>query len=438
MTIFNIHSFLKKHESDIALWLLCAIAITIPFKVNYGNLSIILASVFTLVTFKQKTFKKLLRPAYLFPIVFFLITILSSVYSKNTQGGFKRTDLELLPVLFVLIIANQHITKAKVLKILNCFLYATLFFTFILMLVALFNRLNGINSGVFHDFTDFYDQHPVYYAMYISIALGYLLLYPVHSIFKNKKGFKVISLAILTCGLVLCASKAVIFIDLVLAFFILFFSKNTLKSRLSYVFMLIVVAVVFSKVNFIKDRFEDGLRFSEEILDYKPTNDFREKKHFNYDEKENISDLELRYLFFKTMFFHILEDDKVLFGYGQGDVQDYIDYYYYSYNLAPNWYEGFNVHNQYLHVFITYGVFTLILFLAYILYSFASAIKHKDLIVLIFLIISSFVFIFEVLLVRNKGIIFFYFFNTLFLANFLNFEDSNLRNKGNTKLSWWV
>ncbi|MEP5936104.1 MAG: hypothetical protein ABJ218_13390, partial [Winogradskyella arenosi] len=185
------------------------------------------------------------------------------------------------------------------------------------MLVALFNRLKGINSGVFHDFTDFYDQHPVYYAMYISIALGYLLLYPVHSIFKNKKGFKVISLAILICGLVLCASKAVIFIDLVLAFFILFFSKNTLKSRLSYVFMLIVVAVVFSKVNFIKDRFEDGLRFSQEILDYQPTNDFREKKHFNYDEKENISDLELRYLFFKTMFFHILEDDKVLFGYGQ-------------------------------------------------------------------------------------------------------------------------
>ena len=137
------------------------------------------------------------------------------------------------------------------------------------------------------------------------------------------------------------------------------------------------------------------------------------------------------------MLYHTIKDNKSIFGYGQGDTQNYIDYYLYSYNLGPNWYDGFNVHNQYLHLFITYGVFVLFLFLIYLFYSFKSAIKHSNYLFVVFLIISSFVFIFEVTLVRNKGLVFFYFFNTLFLANFINFENSNIRDKGNSKLPWW-
>ena len=130
--------------------------------------------------------------------------------------------------------------------------------------------------------------------------------------------------------------------------------------------------------------------------------------------------------------YHAVKDEKLLFGYGQGDTRHYLNYYFFTYNLGPNWYENYNVHNQFIHLFVMYGFFVLLFFIAYLIYSFRSAILKKDALQFYFLLLTCFVFIFEVVLVRNKGIIFFYFFNTLFLFNTNNLENSNTRDKRHT------
>lgn len=434
MRISKIINTIHNQAHFISFWLTSFIVVTIPFQLNFGNLALILASVFSIFTFKKQNFKKLMNFGVLFPIFFFLITIGSSLKSKDIQEGLVRSDLELLPVLLVIILINQDFNKKKVLKLLHYFTISTVISTMILIIVAVYNKIQNINSGVFHDFTSLYDQHPVYYAMYISLSLFYILLYP-NRFFKSHPFIKVIAGLCLLLGLVLCASKAVIFIVIIIIVLILL-PKKKLEYKVGYIASITIMSIILYNTSFIRERFVDGLRFNDTIVQFQPTNNFRIKKLFTYEEKENISDLELRYLFLKTMLYHLSEDHKILFGYGQGDAQKHIDYYYYSYNLAPNWYEGFNVHNQYLHILITYGVFVLLTFLYYLFYSFKFAIKQKDFLFAIFLIISCFVFIFEVTLVRNKGIIFFYFFNTLFLSNYINFEDSNFRNKRYTKLSW--
>jgi O-antigen ligase len=432
MRIENIKNIIGKNEESLSLFLICLIAFTIPASLSFGNMAIIIAISFTLIRFKISVLNVLLKPSYSYPIVFFLITIISSLTSKRTDIGFERTDLELLPVLLILIIINQNITKQKLNKVLNYFSISTLVFTTLLIGMASYNYLSNINSGTFHHFTEPFDQHPVYYSMYISISLFYFLTTKGKTRFRNSKLLNTLYCSILLIGLLLCSSKAVIFIDLLL-FVLLMLRTKALKQKVIYFITTAAICLILFNTSFIQKRFTEGLTFSIETLQFQPTNNFLEKKQFTYEEKEHISDLELRYIFLKTMLYHCYKDNKVLFGYGQGDTQNYIDYYYYSYNLAPNWYEDYNIHNQYAHLLLTYGVFTLLFFVIYLVYCFRIAFKHNDKLYLFFLIISSFVFIFEVTLVRNKGIIFFYFFNTLFLTQYIYFEDSNFRHKRRTQ-----
>lgn len=265
--------------------------------------------------------------------------------------------------------------------------------------------------------------------MYLSLALFFSI--SSSKIIKERENIKIKWIYIfnlfLIIGLVLSASKAVLVIDLI-AFSFFYLKTKDLKTKFGYVFSFLLLLILVFNVSFVKKRFSEGMVFREEIASFKPTNNYVKKKIFTSDEKRNISDLELRYVFGSIAFYHVIQDQKLLFGYGQGDVRDYLNYYYYSYNLGPNWYENRNVHNQYLHILIVYGLFVLIFFLGYIIYSFRKAIKYKNKLHLFFLVLTCFVFIFEVVLVRNKGIIFFYFFNSLFLFNYKTIESSNIRN----------
>jgi len=116
-----------------------------------------------------------------------------------------------------------------------------------------------------------------------------------------------------------------------------------------------------------------------------------------------------------------------LFGYGVGDVQDYLDYHFMFYNLAPSWYEGYNVHNQYVQFVINGGIVLLILFLIYLSGIIKIAFRHKNLLMLLFLLFILNIFLFESVLQRVKGIIFFVFFCNIFLTESIKHESSDIR-----------
>lgn len=432
----------KESKRNINSILLTFIAFTIPFLLNLGNVSIIFAVVFNVLFLKKNVYKKWLCFSVWFPWVFFVITVLSGYFSKNSEVGLKHLDLTLLLVLIPLVVSNNNISKPLIFKILRALYIGSTIWSLVLLVNATLKSLKNksFENLIFHDFTEMYDQHPVYFSLYLSLALFFY-----YYIGKEKRKeilkseiLRILSNTILFIGLIMCASKAVLVLDIVAIISFYLKGVRSKNKQLIRLIMVVTLLALFFQTPFIKKRFQEGLRFSGNILSFKPTNDFGKKKQFSYQDKESISDLELRVIFGKIALYHSIEDGKTFFGYGQGDVQDYLDYYYFSYNLGPNWYENYNAHNQYIHIFITYGIFTLLFFLSYLGYSYYIALKNNDNIYLFFLIISSFVFFFEVMLVRNKGIIFFYFFNTLFLLSHLNFENSNTRNKRNTKSPWRI
>lgn len=405
----------------------------LPYQINLGNLVLIIAVAYNFFFFKKENIEKFKSPGFLFPCFFLIISIVSSLFSKKYEVGLKHLDLDLLQLLLAFVIINQSFDKVRVNKLFDYFFYSCSLSSAIL----LFNNFLKVISGdsyqmlFFHDFTLLYDQHPVYYSIYISLAL-FFKFYNTKS-FTSLKNRDILLASILLLALVFCASKIVLFIDVCFVLVFILTQKITIKNKILFVMPVIVFSLTVFSIPYIKERFFEGLDFDTEIIHFNPTNDFQSKKLFTYEEKTNISDLELRYIFVRIGLYHLIQDGKLLFGYGQGDTQLYLDYYYYSYNLGPNWYEGFNVHNQYLHILLNYGIFVLLAFLWYFLYSFWIAFKYGDFPFVFFLVMSSLVFVFEVMLTRNKGIILFYFFNTFFLFKNLRFENSNIRNQGNTQ-----
>lgn len=420
---------------------LCAISAMIPFAVNMGNIPIILAVSFHILFFQKENLSKVRSFSAWFLLAFFLISALSGVFSRNTHEGLKHLDLTLLLVLFAIVFMNTRISKEVINRVLLVFYWASVISVVLLLAVAAYNLANdsGIKGIVFHEFTALYDQHPVYYSMYLSICLFYSLVLKRgnRSLFKIPL-MELLANGVLGIGLILCASKAVLFFDLLAFSVILWMQTRKTAVKIVLIGLFAVVALAVFKIPFLNERFNEGLRFNESIAEFQPTNQIVDKKIFTYDEKTNISDLELRYIFWSIGIYHLTDDQELLFGYGQGDWKDNLNYHYFSYNLGPNWYENRNVHNQYLHYLISYGVFVLIFFLIFLVYSFKLAIRHKNSLHLFFLLLTCFVFIFEVVLVRNKGIIFFYFFNSLLLFNYLSIENRDLRNQGSPELSWGI
>lgn len=418
---------------NIETLLVALMASTIPFKLNLGNVTIIVSVLYALfLLIKGKVPLRNFRAFYfLIPITLFLIAVVSALMSKDITEGILQLDKLLLMVLIPFVLSVFKGRNINVLKVFYTFSIGVTVATTILLAINLFKIIKGAPTRqlFFFDFTMLYDQHPVYFSITIVLSIFFLIHYFL------VKGSKLLQLrlvyfflAIHLLGLIFCASKAVIFCFFVLLLLYVLINKKKVSRKtllLTFGILLLgITSVIF--VPHIEERFSSGLVYNSK--DFTPTVDLLKAKKFTYEEKSNISDLELRLIFFKIGLFHTIQDGKVLFGYGLGDVQHYLDYYYMSYNLAPNWYEGFNLHNQYLQFLVTYGVFAFLLFVFYLLYSLDISIRTNNIIHLFFMIMILFVFIFEVYLARNKGIVLLFFFNTLFLTQKFRFEDSHIRN----------
>lgn len=427
--------WLDDNKITINTFLLCAVVACVPFKNNIGNLSIILALIFNIIFFERKNLKKLNTIGFLFPLLFFIWILISSIVSKD-HYGIRRLDLEILPLVITVIIINFKFNHDNLLRLFKVFYTSTVVSVMILLFYLGFKFLKGnsIESLNFHNFTSLYDQHPVFYSMYLSFAF----FLSINNNLTQKKVLKILGNTTLILGIIFCASKTVLLFSFVTISIYLLKKYKPLKSRIFTISILFCLTLIFFNISFIEKRFSEGLKFNNELIEFQPTNDITQKRIFTYSEKESISDLELRYLLGKIGLFHQYHDNKMLFGYGKGDSRDYLNYYLFTYNLGPNWFENFNLHNQYLDILFNMGVLALILFLLFITYSIWFAVKSKDINYIYFILMISFVFVFDAPLTINKGIVYFYLFNAIFIFKNLTIESSHFRNARNPKLSWRI
>jgi O-antigen ligase len=109
-----------------------------------------------------------------------------------------------------------------------------------------------------------------------------------------------------------------------------------------------------------------------------------------------------------------------LWGVGLGDIQAELNQ-----RLSDGKYVNYNVHNQYLHELMTYGLVGFSCFLVIFMVGYQKAISHLDIPFLLFLTTFLMLFLTEVILARYKGIMVFSLFYPLLLnLNLINTSKS--------------
>lgn len=403
--------------------LMMGVMLTLGLKIGYNNIFTIaffLLSVIYSVIYRPKI--NFRNTAFWFFIAWFLLNGFSAILSHDQEEAWHKMELRLMFLLIPYPILILSTFKNSIKKHLSVFVYGMAFFTSILLIYNLFKFIQNSSCTFcfFHDFTALYRQHAVYYSILLLIA-GVIMLEAKFAYFQQVNSLKLDYDLILTLGFLIIFSLGLLFaaskIILVLwGIYLVYYTGFKLKNKslkIAIALLFVVGLSVFAISDNIRFRFTEG-------LDITQTDYHLEDRIFSYDEKVNISDMELRFLLAKIGLKHIKEDKKILTGYGLGDQQNWFDYHLMRYNLAPNWYYGHNVHNQYLDILLTFGIFGLALFVVFLVYILYLAWKNKhDLSFIVFLIFIL-AFLFEVYLGRNKGIVFFTFWTMLFYTFYLN------------------
>jgi len=114
-------------------------------------------------------------------------------------------------------------------------------------------------------------------------------------------------------------------------------------------------------------------------------------------------------------------------GVGTGNVDEYLGYRLYKSNQQEMVPKEYNPHNQYLQTAVEIGVFGLLILLSILVSGFRFARKHKNWLLLICLAALVFNCLFESMLQRNSGIVFFTWIPCLLIV----YSNSKLSGKTN-------
>lgn len=392
MLIFGIYPLIPNRIEGLSVILLLAVSL-----------------VYFVVDFKRKKFTRELVITSLLYVTFFI----SFLFSKDKTAGLRLIEtmlsLIILPVIFYLFLGKITIDFAKVKNlffkvffvssIVYCFISLFLFSNFSHVKYpekdANFYRVALLENNII-------GEHPIYVSIFLSIAIliGCTLF--------NKKRIKSWQNAFIFLGqlflgtiLVLLMSKGVI-LGLFFAVLILFIKikKVAVKWLLISIVILGSIIVLVPKKN---NRFLEVFNIS------------------SYQKLDNYNSTSIRVSIYNCAV-EVLKDSP-FFGYGVGDVQGVLDDCYESrdYGFSRKLY---NSHNQFLNLWLCAGAIGFVLFLIWLGHYAIRAIEFRDRFMFAVLVFYGVIFLFENVLSRQSGVIFFAFIiNFLLWGNKLSYQN---------------
>ncbi len=258
------------------------------------------------------------------------------------------------------------------------------------------NPIGLINWGFFlyTELSSPIDFHPVYLGIFyvIAIVFGYSILHRTLPIWSK---ILIVSGTLLLVGQVflLSGKMPVVILFLIMAghgIYLLIRKKGRTKYWFITMLFLLIIAM--------------PLLFPASI--YRINSGMKSIFAKNLPENDEYGNTHRMYLWKTTL---KLIQEKPLSGYGL----------YGSRLELENEYTGkyFNSHNQYLMILLVSGVVGLLIFITCHFWFLLSAIRARDYIFLTFLLTVLLILMTENFITRHKGIVFYAFFNSLFLIN---------------------
>lgn len=379
------------------------ISIFLPKPIS--NYAFIFSVLMVLKYFNFKTFLNQ-KINVLFTIYFLLLLFSDLVISPSGYHNLKATETFLPFLILPIYVSCVKTSKFLVFLPLGATIIGIGFF-----ITSIINAVIFMNPAYFsfNEFTKY--AHPVYYSYLVSFSIFYLSLYV-----EIKNSNKNILLILLFFFLILSGSK--LMITTTFAIYILFLLKN--KKALIVIPLGALFLFLFPP---IQNRFKEVLNFK----DISVINEKIIEKHDN----EKINGLTLRLLIWQESIEAVVLSSKYLFGLGV----DYNANQILKASLIKRGlgdFQKYSTHNQFIETFMKVGILGISVLLLMILYVYYQAIKYKNSMLLILIVLLTFAMLTESVFQRVLGINFFVTV-ILFLMkpNFLN-ENSNNWNKRNS------
>lgn len=390
--------------NKIQPWLWAGVWFSLPVSLKANSIFLILFSAATLLNlaYYRPTFsRQQIILASLF-LIFFLANASSLLFGPDTREVKNILERKLSFVAIPIILMLLDYSKWDVEKWAIRGFFAGLILTGTHMLfLAFLNILSGTDWHLYtyHEFTRPYSIGAIYYSLYLSTAIFYLLFRNPEPIVAKYKHFLFSFFLLL---LLLCASKLFIGFTLPIVLWQYFKKLKTKKSLVTY---LITALVLFGL-------FAASIPFLNRLAELKNTNlEVVSQNEFAYNTPFN--GLNFRLLQWRLGIEILNENNAWFLGTRIGEKQNLLNEKYKQYNiytgnpdLGDTGYLNYNFHNQYLETLVGTGIIGLILLLFIIFYIF---VRHRSKLFfpfVVYLLVLLF-FIFESVLERQAGIVFF-------------------------------
>ncbi len=355
--------------------------------------------------------------------IFFLFQIVSLLYTENVSHGWKNVESKLSLLLIPMVIFDLKFTYSKIIRLLRFYVYSLAICSVLLIANSAIHYLKEGSLLVYHDFVSPLGFHAIFYSYYIFLALLVSAYFFQKEIVKGKEKLLLsISLVFLLSGLIAAASKNVLVVSVLLI--VAGFAQQLLKNRLSFkklAFSILGAAILLfgaSQIGVVNDRVSE----LTELSGMENYHRIKQGDSLMYYDIDFFNGTSLRITFWDLVINKVVDDDKVFSGLTPGDRRQIMNGVYQQFGLIP-YYENYNIHNQFIQVFAELGLFAFLLYLLLHIQLIRTALRHKNYLLLFFIIGLIIFQLTESLIERNHGIVFFCFF--LSLLQTLNVTDEN-------------
>ncbi|MBA4056763.1 MAG: hypothetical protein C0490_18760 [Marivirga sp.] len=370
-------------------------------------------------------------------IVFFLIELLSTMYTSRSSGWpelEKKLFLFLLPMALATTatkFSKKEMDIVFYLFVISCLIGSSICITNALNQINLMEGGHPISINIDYLGSSDYNQynpdvtnrwlflsyialsqgigiHPAYLSLYIAFSIAILLIktHEQSGITKFASGTIILFLSLV----VVLLSSRIVTLSLIIIFVVINIRMIIHRKLSASVALLALILVISSLVYFNP---VSRYRNLQEIINT-PLNVESNKVYRNSTEIR----ASLWWLGIKSY-----AQVNPFLGTGTGDVQEIIKSTSQEYNIS-NSLNTFDPHNQFLFILIGLGAFGLIIFLALIIFSIYHAFLLQDYLFAIFIFLFTTLCFTETVLERQKGIVFFAIF---FSLQAFSVKGNNLR-----------
>lgn len=392
----------KQVHRNLAFYLTLLISFFLAFKIAVPIfIGILLVNWLIEGNFREKFSHKKNFPFLPLFLSFYLLHAIALLYTSNMPEGLSNLEVKLCILIFPLFFYTSTFTTSQLKQIILAFIAGCFAAALACLLRAGYCYINNHQNYFFYE--DFsYFMHPSYFSMYLNLAVFLLLksfFSPRNS--GRNRAFTITLFAFFTLIILLLSSKLGIISYLLLTgiFLLTEFIRRRKYLLLAGVFTVGLLGV-FSAYKLspsIKSRFD--YMFSAVNTD-----------NINKSDMESSA---VRILIWGEA--RKIISENLFIGVSPGDTNDRLYKAYEENGITGAFQNRLNAHNQYYQTFIGLGLAGFILLLAQFIFPTIHAVKNRKSIYLLFLLLVAMNFLVESMLQTQAGVIFYAFFNSLFL-----------------------